>query len=84
MYYRVAIQVDAAPTCQWKSTVLSSLDVVFRFLRLYQALPHNRLCVFSCSSREEMHEQLARVNTGLSSTSVTAAHFLQERIIHVP
>jgi hypothetical protein len=24
MYYRVAIQVDAAPTWQWKSTVLSS------------------------------------------------------------
>jgi hypothetical protein len=84
MYYRVAIQVDAAPTCQWKSTVLSSLDAVFRFLRLYQALPHDRLCVFSCSSREEMHEQLGRVNTGLSSTSVTAAQFLQERLIHAP
>jgi hypothetical protein len=25
MYYRVAIRVDAAPTRQWKSTVLSSL-----------------------------------------------------------
>lgn len=83
MYYRVAIQVAAAPTCQcqWKSTVLGSLDAVFRFLRLYQALPHDRLCVFSCSTREEMHEQLGRVNTGSSSTSVTAAQFLHERLI---
>ncbi len=34
MYYRVAIQVDAVPTWQWKSTVLSSLDTLFQFLRL--------------------------------------------------
>ncbi len=82
MYYRVAIWVDSSPTWQWKSTVLSSLDAVFQFLRLYQALPHNRLRVFSCSSREEMNEQLGRENTGLSSTSVTAAQFLQERKIN--
>ena len=43
-----------------------------------------RLCVFSCSSREEMHEQLGRENTGRSSTSVTAAQFLHERLIDAP
>jgi hypothetical protein len=46
MYYRVAIQVDAGPTWQWKSTVISSLESLFRFLRLYSALPQHRLLVF--------------------------------------
>lgn len=84
MYYRVAVQVDPSPLWQWKSTVLSSLDALFQFLRLYRALPHDRLRIFSCSSREEMNEQLGRENTGLSSTSVTAAQFLQERMICSP
>jgi hypothetical protein len=47
MYYRVAIQVDQVPHWQWKSTALSSLDVVFQWLRLYHALPQDRLRVFS-------------------------------------
>jgi peroxiredoxin len=37
--------------------------------------------VFSSSSREDLEEQLVRENAGLGSPSVTAAHFLQERII---
>ncbi len=81
MYYRVAIQVDQVPDWQWKSTVLSSLDALFQLLRLYRAVPQDRLRVFSSSSREEMNEQLVRVNQGLESTSVTAARFLQERMI---
>ena len=81
MYYRVAIQVDPSLTWQWKSTVLSSLDALFQFLRLYAALPQDRLRVFSSSSREEMNGQLVRENQGLRSTSVTAAQFLQERMI---
>jgi hypothetical protein len=79
MYYRVAIQVDPSANFQWKSTALSSLDTVFQFLRLYRALPPDRLRVFSSSSREELHEQLVRENQGLASPSVTAAQFLQER-----
>ncbi len=79
MYYRVAIQVDPSLRWQWKSTVLSELSAVFQLLRLYRALPQERLRVFSCSSREEMSEQLGREHEGLSSTSVTAAQFLQER-----
>ena len=43
MYDRVAIQVDAAPAWQWKSTVLSSLDTLFHFLRLFGALPLEKL-----------------------------------------
>jgi hypothetical protein len=81
MYYRVATQVDAAPTWQWKSTVLSSLDTLFQWLRLYRALPHDRLRVFSSCSREGMNEQLARENQGLGSTSVMAAQFLHGRMI---
>ncbi len=48
MYYRVAIRVEAAPIWQWISAVLSSLDTLFRFLRLFGALPHHQLRVFSC------------------------------------
>lgn len=79
MYYRVAIQVDPLPTWRWRSTVLSSLNTLFQFLRLYHALPQDHLRVFSSCSREGMHEQLARENTGLGSSSVTAAQFLQDR-----
>jgi hypothetical protein len=79
MYYRVAIQVDPSEHWQWKSTVLSSLNTLFQFLRLYRALPPDRLRVFCSSSHEEMNEQLVRENQGLASTSVTAAQFLQER-----
>ena len=84
MYYRVAIQVEPSPLWQWKSTVLSSLDALFQYLRLHRALPQDRLRVFSCSSREEMNEQLRQENLGLGSLSVTAALFLQKRLIHAP
>lgn len=81
MYYRVAIQGDLSPSWQWKSTSLSELSVLFQWLRLYRTLPHDCLRIFSCSSREDMDEQLVRENQGLGSTSVTVAQFLQERMI---
>ena len=81
MYYRVAIQGDSSVLWQWKSTVLSSLDTVLQFLRLYRALPSDRLRVFSSSSRESLAEQLEQENQGLLSTSLTAAQFLSERMI---
>jgi len=84
MYYRVAIQVDAAPAWQWKSTVLSSLDTLFHFLRLFGALPHDQLRVFSSPSREGLAEQLEQENQGLASTSVTAVQFLQQRMLRPP
>ncbi|HEY4388103.1 MAG TPA: hypothetical protein VGN34_26950 [Ktedonobacteraceae bacterium] len=80
MYYRVAIQVKPSSTWQWKSTVLSSLDVLFQWLRLYRALQEH-LHVFSFSSREGMDELLVRESKGLESNSVTAEHFLQQRRI---
>lgn len=86
MYYRVAlyqsaIQVNPSPPWQWKSTVLSELAALLQFLRLYRALPQDRLRVFSSSSSEDLNEQLARENQGMGSTSVTAAQFLQGRLI---
>lgn len=81
MYYRVAFQVEPALTWQWKSTVLSSLGSLFQFLRLYRALPQDHLRVFSSASREGLEEQLVQNNNGLESNSVTAAQFLNERMI---
>ncbi len=81
MYYRVAIQMEPSPLWQWKSTVLSSLDTLFQFLRLHQALPQDHLRVFSSSSQEGLKEQFAQENTGLGSNSVTATQFLQERML---
>jgi hypothetical protein len=79
MYYRVAIQVNPSRPWQWKSTVLSSLDALFQWLRLYHALPLDHLRVFSSPSHEGINEQFVRENKGLGSNSVTAAHFLHER-----
>lgn len=79
MYYRVAFQVDAQPPWKWQSTALSSPHIVLQWLQFYRAFPQERLRIFSSSSREEMNEQLARENQGLSSTSVPATHFLQAR-----
>ena len=89
MYYRVAIQqqtdhLDRPPAWQWKSTVFSSLQTLFQFLRPYGAQRLDHLRVFSSSSRQGLEEQLVQENQGLGSPSVTAAHFLQERRIHVP
>jgi hypothetical protein len=86
MYYRIAIQrgrgqLDQPPSWQWKSTALSSLQSLFQVLRLYRALPQEHLRVFSSPTREGLQEQLVQENSGCSSASVTAAHFLQQRLI---
>jgi hypothetical protein len=88
MYYRVAIQreldqLDQPPSWQWKSGVLSSLQALLQFLRLYGTLPQDQLRIFSSSSRENLEEQLAQENNGLNSQSVTASQFLQERNLAV-
>ena len=81
MFYRVAIQgASSSPTWQRKSTTLSSLNALFQFLRRYRNLPQDHLRVFS-SSCEDMDEQLVRENNGLGSQSVTAAQFMQARMI---
>ena len=84
MYYRLAIQLEPSPLWQWKSTMLSSLDTLFQFLRLYQALPQDHVRVFSSSLQEGLKEQFVQENTGLGSNSVTAAQFLLERMLRLP
>jgi hypothetical protein len=79
MYYRVAIQVNQQPTWQWRSTVLTSLEALFGFLRLYRVIPQDRLRVFSSTSHEDLNEQLVQENQGLLTNSATAAQFLSER-----
>ena len=81
MSYRVAIQGEFSPTWQWKSTTISSINSLLQFLRRFHDLPQDHLRVFSSNSREEMSEQLARENKGLGSDSVTAAQFLQQRML---
>ena len=88
MYYRVAIRrqgdlLDQPPSWQWQSTVLSSLHTLFQFLGLYRAR-QDQLRVFSSSSREGLEEQFVQENRGLNSHSVTAAQFLQQRMIRFP
>ena len=87
MYYRVAIrreedQLHRPQSWQWQSTVLSSLQSLLQFLRLYGALPQDQLRIFSSSSRESLEEQITQENDEFISHSVTAAQFLQERMIH--
>ena len=81
MYYRVAIQEVVSSTWKWKSTTISSLNSLLQFLRRFHDLPQDHLRVFSSNSREEMDEQLVRENKGLGSDSITAAQFLQERML---
>jgi hypothetical protein len=89
MYYRIASQqrrdhLDGEVSWQWKSTALCSLQSLFQVLRLHGALPQERLRVFSSSSREGLAEQLKQENQGLATTSVTAAQFLQQRMLRLP
>ncbi len=70
MYYRVAIQADASPAWQWKSTTLSSLNALFQLLRRYRNLSQDHLRVFSSSSREEIDEQRPSLNESSSGTGV--------------
>ena len=71
-YYRVALQRDQSPTWRWTSTVLTSLDGVFGFIRLYHMVPRDYLRVFFSSSVDYLNEMLARENQGLPSNSLMA------------
>ncbi len=80
MYYRVAIYVDPSSTWQWKSTVLSSLHTLLQFLRLYRALPSDRLRVLFATSPERLYELLALENQGVGSSAM-AGEFLWDQLI---
>src|SRR5260370_4792366 len=77
IYYRVALQANRSDTWRWRSTVLTSLNALFGFLKLYSMVPRDLIRVFFSSSPEYMDEMLARANKGLASSSVTAEQFLK-------
>ncbi len=79
MYYRVALQAEQTSTWQWKSTVLTSIEAVLGFLRIYRCVPKDHVRVFLCSSAKNMDEMLRRENQGLISTSITADQLWAER-----
>src|SRR5260370_42366613 len=74
--------MDRPSTWEGQSRGVSSLQSLFQVLRLYGALPQEHLRVFSSPSRESLEEQLRQENSERGSASVTAAHFLQQRMIH--
>jgi hypothetical protein len=80
-YYRLAFHDRQTGSLIWTTTALTSLQAVFHQLRRYSAMSQDRLRVFTASSPEEMHQQLAQENNELGSHSVSAAHFLQERLL---
>ena len=83
MYYRVAWKSNRSSVWQWKSTKLTSLEALFRFLRMYSSIPQDHLRVFASSSLESMEEMLMRENKGWESTSLSAEEFLRERRIQI-
>ncbi len=77
LYYRIAWKSNQSSAWQWKSTKLTSLDVVFRFIRAHSMLAQERLCIFSASSVEGLNEQLAQKNLGLDTDSLSVEEFLR-------
>jgi len=76
IYYRVALKGDQSNTWRWISTVLTSLEALFGFLKLYNMVPRDRIRVFFSSSVESMDLMLTRENKGLTSNSITAEQLL--------
>ena len=81
MYYRVAIQVDPVAYLAVEINSAQVADTLILWLQYYRVLPHDRLRIFSSSSREELNEQALGENQGLATSSVPVTQFLQERKI---
>jgi methylase of polypeptide subunit release factors len=81
MFYRIAILAQDEPCLKWKSTPLSSLDVLFTFLRLYRAIPQDRLRIFQAASCEEMETMFVQENNGQAVNSLTPDQFLSGKRI---
>ena len=64
---------------KWWSTILTSLEALFRLLRMYAGLPPDRLRVFFASSRQGLDEMLTRENQGAVSNSMTLEQLIAQR-----
>lgn len=82
-YYRLASYDSQTKSWRWKTTPLTSLPAVFHLLRLYAALPQDRLRVFTASSKADLSEMLRYENQNEVSGSVTAVQFLHERHMQI-
>ena len=83
-YYRLALQNRQTDLWTWKSTIVTSLEAVFQLLRIYRALPQDRLRVFSSPCKEDLTQ--ARLNgeeNTLTACSVTATEFSHARKVHI-
>src|ERR1051326_8064137 len=79
-YYRLAIQNQQTALWTWKSTVVTSLQAVFQLLRIYRALPQDRVRVFSSTSKEELAQtMLDNEQDRLTACSVMAVEFSRSR-----
>ena len=81
IYYRVALRTNETAEWRWKSTVVTSLGAILGLIKLYSAVPKDRIRVFFSSSVEMINIMLARENEGLASNSVTAEQFLSGKSI---
>lgn len=81
IYYRVALQVNDSTPWKWQSTILSTLETLFRFLRRYRnlGLPNDRIRVFFASSTHAFDELLIRENKGAASNSMTVEQLAAQR-----
>lgn len=76
IYYRVAFKKEQTPPWKWQSSLLTSLDTVFGFLRMYRCVSRDCIRVFLSSSPEKMDELLSRENMGLVSNSITVEQLM--------
>lgn len=79
IYYRVALKAEQPDTWRWRSTMLTSLEALFGFFKLYGMVPRDRIRVFFSSSVEYLNLMLDRENMGLASNSITAEQLLKGR-----
>lgn len=77
IYYRVAFKKEQTPPWKWQSSLLTSLDTVFGFLRMYHCVSKDCIRVFLSSAPEKMDELLTRENMGLISNSITAEQLMR-------
>ncbi len=79
IYYRVALQMRDSSAWKWQSTILTSLEALFRLLRMYGGPPNDRIRVFFASSRQGLDEMLTRENQGAASNSMTVEQLAAQR-----
>lgn len=79
IYYRIAAKKQQSSEWEWKSTILNSLEAVFRLGQQYSFLPAEQVRVFMASSVAYMDILLVRENLGLASNSITLDQLLHAR-----